>query len=335
MKHDTYQKTAYLDILRWLAIGAVVMLHVTSGVLDTIPKQMSAQQKNIYEMIKNMMAIGVPVFLMISGSLFLNPGKEVTIEKILKRYVPRILLALFLFGVPFAIMELIVKQGGFSPMMPVQGFLLTVSGKTWAHMWYLYELVGIYLLTPFIKLVVNYGGRRFIQYGLILGFLFNGLLPFIEQICDIHVGIVYQLSGIYVFYYVLGHYLHQYGTLDWRWCAGVLGVLEGCIILNGLLGGGIVLKYDSPVIAIAAAALFLMFRNGGKESVFLSAKRNICFGIYLVHPFFLNVSYKLFHITPLKIGYGGILVFWVLAFSLSLIVSALMQKIPPLRKYVV
>ncbi|MCI8301015.1 MAG: acyltransferase [Lachnospiraceae bacterium] len=99
MKSKNNQDTAYLDLLRWIAISAVVMLHVVSGVVDTIPEQMTVEQQNIYEMIKNMMTVGVPVFLMISGSLFLNPEKEIGMEQILKRYLSRILLALFLFGV--------------------------------------------------------------------------------------------------------------------------------------------------------------------------------------------------------------------------------------------
>lgn len=332
---ENNQKTAYLDILRWLAISAVVMLHVVSGTADTIPEQMTAKQLNVYEMIKNMMTIGVPIFLMISGALFLNPEKEMGIVKILKRYVSRILLALFLFGVPYAVMELIVQEGGFSLSMVIRGFYLTLSGNTWATMWYLYELAGIYLLTPFIKIVVNYGGKHLVEYGLILGFLFSSVFPFAEQMFDIHIGIVYQLSGIYLFYYVLGHYLHQYGFFHWRWCIGLFVVFESIIILNRIVGFGLDMRYHSPIVAAASALLFLTFRNLEKANAFLSARRKLCFGIYLVHPLFLNIFYKLLHITPLKFGYGGIFIFWIIVFGLSLITSEIMQKIPALRKYVI
>lgn len=335
MNSKNSQKTAYLDILRWLAISAVVMLHVVSGIVDTIPEQMTAEQQNIYEMIKNMMTVGVPIFLMISGSLFLNPEKEIRIVKILKRYVSRILLALFLFGVPYAVMELIAQENGFSLGMVIRGFFLTLSGNTWASMWYLYELTGLYLITPFIKLVINYGGKRVVEYGLILGFLFSSLFPFVEQVFGVHIGISYQLSGIYLFYYVLGHYLHQYSTFNWKWCISLFVIFECMIILNRVMGFGMEVQYNSPIIVVASVLLFLTFRNLEKGNAYFSAKRNLCFGIYLVHPFFLNVFYKLFHITPLKIGYGGIIVFWIIVFGLSFITSEIMQKIPVLRKYVV
>lgn len=49
----------------------------------------------------------------------------------------------------------------------------------------------------------------------------------------------------------------------------------------------------------------------------------------------MNLSYKMFDVTPLAFGYGSIPVFWLLAFGLSLAVSEVMQRIAPLRKYVV
>lgn len=347
MNSEDRRGTGYLDILRWLAIGAVVMMHVASGVVDTIPDQMTASQQDIYKLIKNLMTPGVPIFLMISGALFLDPGKEAGIGRVLKRYLPRILLALFLFGVPYAIMELMMQGGGglrallgnFSWRMLLQGFLMTLAGDTWAHMWYLYELTKIYLLMPCIKLVVNYGGKRFLEYMLILGFSFCSLLPFIERLSGFHVGVTYQLSGIYVIYFISGHYLHRYVRLSWKKCAALFVGVESLFLLNSEWGG-----YNSPIVAAASAALFLLFRDkeraqeGCKRSLvgpLLSAKRNLCFGIYLVHPLFLNIAYKVLDITPLSLGYGGIPVFWAMVFLLSLVLSEAMQRIPLLRKYVV
>ena len=66
-----------------------------------------------------------------------RPEKEIGMEQILKRYLSRILLALFLFGVPYAVMELIAQEGSFCWMMVIRGFFLTLSGNTWESMWYL------------------------------------------------------------------------------------------------------------------------------------------------------------------------------------------------------
>ncbi len=268
MHTENYKSTDYLDILRWFAASIVVLHHVASGIVDTVPEQMMAMELNIYGMIKNITTVGVPIFLMISGSLMLDPKKEIGIERTLKHYVPRILVVLFLFGVPFAVMELIVNEGGFSPMMLVEGFFLTLAGNTWAHMWYLYELAGIYLLTPFLKEIIK-GGKRFLEYGLALGFLFFSLFPMIERVFGIHVGIVYQLTGIYLFYYMFGYYLHLYGTIDWRLCAGLLVILESVICISGIIGLHIEIQYNFLIVVATSASLFLMLRNIKKASCIL------------------------------------------------------------------
>ena len=155
------KQLGYLDILRWTAIAMVVMLHVISGVSDTIAVEMNQGQKIVYETVKNLMTAGVPIFLMISGALFLTPEKKITIERLLKHYVRRILLALLIFGTVFAVMELVMTERTFSLTMVGKGFLMTLSGNTWAHMWYLYELIGLYLITPLLKVVIAYGGNDF------------------------------------------------------------------------------------------------------------------------------------------------------------------------------
>jgi hypothetical protein len=43
---------------------------------------------------------------MITGVLFLDPEKNISFEKILKKYVLRIILAIIIFGIPYCFMEI-------------------------------------------------------------------------------------------------------------------------------------------------------------------------------------------------------------------------------------
>ena len=54
--------------------------------------------------------------------------------------------------------------------------------------------------------------------------------------------------------------------------------------------------------------------NSGVRVSWMSRHRELCFGIYLLHPVFLNLFYKFLGITPLAFGYGGIFLFWAAAF---------------------
>lgn len=62
---------------------------------------------------KYTMQFGVPVFIMISGALFLNPSKEVGFGLFGRKYVKRIVSALVIFGLPMCLIETYFsKQGG-------------------------------------------------------------------------------------------------------------------------------------------------------------------------------------------------------------------------------
>src|SRR5699024_11350401 len=94
--------TAFLDVLRWSATAMVVLLHVVSGVTAILSAEMTSDQRAVYYTLKALMTAGVPLFLMISGALLLNPEKEISVKKIFTHYLRRILLAhrLFIFIYP-------------------------------------------------------------------------------------------------------------------------------------------------------------------------------------------------------------------------------------------
>lgn len=328
-------ETAFLDVLRWTAAAMVIMLHVVSGI-STLPDiQMTRRQLDIYYTIKALMTTGVPLFLMISGSLLLNPDKPISVRRIFDHYLRRVLLSLLLFGTVFAIMELVMTENSFSPYVIWKGFLNMVSGKSWAHMWYLYELAGLYLATPLLKAAITCGGVRLLRYGVLLGFLFSSLIPFIKQTAGFELGITYPFSGIYLLYYVSGYYLLRYVKGSPRLYLFLSAAAAAAITADTMFLKLFRISYDSPLIVLLAAGLFLSAANSRVRIPWMSHHRNLCFGIYLLHPVFLNLFYKLFHITPLDFGYAGILLFWAATLLLSCLGSQIMQQVPPLRKYVV
>ena len=327
--------TAFLDVLRWSATAMVVLLHVVSGVSAILSSKITPEQRAVYYTLKALMTAGVPLFLMISGALLLNPEKEISVKKIFTHYLRRILLALLLFGTIYAVIELAVTEGGFSPDMLLQGFLNTLSGKSWAHMWYLYELAGLYLAAPLLRILIKNASRKVLEYGLILGFLFSSFIPFGEQLTGFNLNFTYPFSGIYLLYFVSGYYLLKYIKITPRLSAAAAVVTAGFLIVDMGFLKIFRVSYDSPFIVLLSACLFLTASGSGVRVSWMSAHRNLCFGIYLVHPVFLNFFYKFLDTTLLDLGYGGIPLFWAGTFFCSCLVSWVMQKISPLKKYVV
>ena len=327
--------TAFLDVLRWSATAMVVLLHVVSGVTAILSAEMTPDQRAVYYTLKALMTAGVPLFLMISGALLLNPEKEISVKKIFTHYLRRILLALLLFGTIYAVIELAVTEGGFSPDMLLQGFLNTLSGKSWAHMWYLYELTGLYLAAPLLRILIKNASRKVLEYGLILGFIFSSLIPFGEQLTGFNLNFTYPFFFFFLLYFVSGFYLLKYIKITPRLSAAAAVVTAGFLIVDMGFLKIFRVSYDSPFIVLLSACLFLTASGSGVRVSWMSAHRNLCFGIYLVHPVFLNFFYKFLDTTPLDLGYGGIPLFWAGTFFCSCLVSWVMQKISPLKKYVV
>lgn len=330
-------KTGYLDILRVLALSAVILLHVVTGVSDTIPQQMTLFQLKVYEVIRRMASVGVPLFLMISGTLFLAPEKKLTIRRLLSGYILRIFLVLAIFGTAYALIEMMIRERARRLSMPAEAFVNMLRGDTWAHMWYLYLLPGLYFMIPFFKEFTAHANQRIYEYLLAVLFIGNSVLPFMKKTFGIDLGIQFPVAGIYTFYYMCGYYLHRYrrrepGKAIWP----QLAVIAFCIFMysiNMIFELDFDMNYDSPFVVIPAIAVFHIASGVRHEVPFCTRCRRSCFPMYLVHTIFLNVSYKMLHITPLLLGgYLLIPLFFAATAVLSYAAAYILQRIWPMRR---
>ena len=100
-------KKIYISFLRILSTLAVVFLHTNNTILNNNSYfHFSNGQKLVLSTNTVLMNWAVPVFLMITGELLLDRAKEITIKKCFNKYIRRIVLALFIFGVPFSLLEI-------------------------------------------------------------------------------------------------------------------------------------------------------------------------------------------------------------------------------------
>ena len=77
-KKSGYQ--LYIDILRIVACFSVIMLHASAQPWYSLPVDgIGFKIANSYDAL---FRFGVPVFVMISGALFLAPDREITIKKL-------------------------------------------------------------------------------------------------------------------------------------------------------------------------------------------------------------------------------------------------------------
>lgn len=343
------KKTGYLDGLRLLAILVVVLIHTVSGVLtgNSASTIMSEGQFCFYNGLKNTCTIGVPIFLMISGALFLSPDKIITIKTLFGKYLRRIVLALVLFGTGYALLEIVFNTKSFEIRFLWMAFYEMLLGNTWAHMWYLYMLIFIYLFIPVFKCFVKVATKETYLYVLVVLFVIFAVIPFIRETFGFYLFLSIssvQLSefGIYIFYFLAGYYIHQYlfEKNSIKKGLSIVTILLGIslvvlIFMNEYIKLGIYMNYNSVITVLLSLIMFIIGKMYFGECILPGKLRDNIFGIYLIHTFFINLLYKHWNISPLMVGgYVLIPVFVVGIFLISLMTVWILRRIPPLKKYI-
>lgn len=339
---DMANKKGNICVLRIIATLAVILLHTCNAISNNSEKYtFVGNQFFVLTSIESLMNWSVPVFLMISGSLLIKTDTDITYDIVLKKYCRRILLALMIFGVPFALIKLFSQGYPITIQTILESFLMVCKGNSWGHLWYLYILLELYLVLPVINTFVNYSSRKTVLYFEIILFLIGFIIPIlfawfqIGTTYDIPFGLAYA-----VFYFILGKYLSDSKLKNNKRLLFVfLVVCTGLILLvNFFIGNsGTYLYYNSPLVAGMAVCLYLLIKECNVNAFIWKLDR-ACFGAYLIHPLFINFVYKYLNITPLCYGENYYLlyvfIFWVGFVIAAFYSSFLMSYIPLLKKYV-
>lgn len=283
----------------------------------------------------------VPVFIMITGALLLDPSKQVDLRKIYTNYVWRILTILGIVGFAYAAIEEIFTLRTLNLGLIPVCIGKVVSGDLWDHMWYLYMLIGLYMVLPLIKKFVNACTQTELDLFLVLLFVFNLLIPALENFVGLKVGVAFPITGSSIFYFIMGYRLMtiKSNTHGFTAVILVLFVLFLYALLHYDLNTPVkYLSFSSPIICIVSISVFLFFRNMDEKRIhamfnFCPLLSNYSFGIYIFHPFFLNIITKVVKFNPMR--WGGVSYVLVIAtcILLSIMATYIYRKIPKIGKY--
>lgn len=199
------EREDFLDKLRVAATCAVVLLHTITGVMDATDMSLFPFENKVFLAALDLICWCVPVFVLISGYLFLNPVRKISMRDMLTKYCRRIVLALFLFGVPYACLEQIALEHTFKAGMLGKGFLMVLRGESWSHMWYLYLILLLYLATPALKWLLERVPD--LAVWMLLGELaaVSSILPCLAAFLEWEYPTALLGSFIYLFYYMCGY----------------------------------------------------------------------------------------------------------------------------------
>lgn len=355
------ERRLFIDVLRVLATMAVVLMHTISGVLNG-GFDFTGYERRVkaFQALVDVTSWSVPVFLMISGYLFLDPGKKYPWKEMIFRYCRRIFLAILLFGITFASMEIFRYVGHFEWWMVRHVLVSVATGNTWAHMWYLYLILILYALTPLIRWILERLSKRTVCGIMIVLALGVSIVPYFEILCGTPKVFALPTEGIYVFYYLCGYLFairkREFGKSEGIFCLAAFALLMLLEMGSRFLEGyDVNMAYGYLPTVLAAILLFngslcLEMAGRGSKGKGEAQKQGagksflwkvilwlspLCFGIYLIHPVFLNLFYKFLKLSIMNFRfYVGVPLFFTIAFVGAVILTWLLRWIPPMKKYV-
>ena len=299
------------DLLRVIAIYMVVQIHTgefeyiaTDGTVLHTAGSWAVGWTN------SLLRVCVPLFVMISGFFLFPVGDE---RKFFRKRFTRVLLPFLVWCVVYAFYS--YAQGAAT----LQATLLNIAhipvnyGTEVGHLWFVYMLMGIYLIAPVLSPWIVSAGQKSMELFLALWGI-TLLLPFIHLVFPEVWGecywnatpTLYYFSG-FIGYVVLSVYIKRFWMAPSR---RVDLAAIGMIVMGyGVTLGGFLyqLRYEHVVknleltwnftvlnVAIMTAGLFLLFRNlrgAGGNSLpwqFIGDLSRMSFGIYLAHILVLN-----------------------------------------------
>lgn len=282
----------------------------------------------------------VPVFLMISGALLLDPAKEVGLAK-LRRYVGRMLFVICSFGFVFALMQEYVDIGPGWEMVLVAARDV-VFQQSWDHLWYVYAMVGLYAVTPVLRAFTAHASRE--EFRWVLGFAlgFSLAVPTLNALLGWNLTTFFLGFSSCFAYYLLGWYAHAYLRYSWKWgvgalvCVAAMAALTAWGTTRGLAQTGQVYAPESPLVLVYALAIFLALRRFLDAVPIascppLAAVARYSFGIYIIHPLFGHVA--LLFANPLDYPVGAFeLVLFAVSVVGSIAITWLLKHLPGFRR---
>lgn len=331
----------YFDELRALAILFVILCHSTTIYK---PFYYNLSYLSIPSIMNILGWVGVPIFFMLSGALLFN--RDYTLGDFFKKRFTRILIPFIFWMIITVIFDYFVL--GYS----TKTLINLVLGKK-RYTWFVWVMIGIYLITPVINSFIKEYGQRGVEYFLLIwGFVM--VLNTFDK---------YPLFNLELSYFagclgfsVLGYYL---ANKDFRLSDKALIILGPilyfvCLAIDWYIHGlGLfpnASAYYSVYVILASCGLFLFFKainnysSEHKES-FISRIHNkieygflgkvilsisVCsYGMYFMNSLVIGLL-KSWNLNTLKM----MPVIFIIAVLVSWLVIVALDKIPQLRKFI-
>lgn len=346
-KNIKKDRVVYLDILRILAIFAVIFIHVSAQ--NFLNLEIYTDEWNIRNTYNSISRWSIPVLVMISGALFLGYKEEIDIKTLYKNNILRMAIIFFIWSAFYILTKL-----DFGNLIIESALISLFRGDV--HLWFLPMIISIYMMIPILKKITE--SEDITKYFLVLSFVLVFLIPFFLKEDSIIKNISYfynefdlKLISGYTIYFVLGYYLYKFDISKKEQVAiyilGILGFIltPKITLIKSMIENKIVTDYYTPFninILLQSMAVFVFgkyqlskIKLNGKIENFICKLSKYSLGIYLIHIFVFRMLYNMGISTLLFNQWLSIPAIATIVFIISAIISAILNYIPKINRFIV
>lgn len=355
MKENVEERIIYLDFLRAISVVGVMFIHFAGKILGS--PDVGEKGWALFLALNCLGRFAVPVYFMISGSLFLDTQKSISLRKLYFRNIGHLAAAFLFWSMVNAAADVIpdILRGEAINWKLIKDTIRTVVlGPT--HLWFLYPLAALYMITPLLRKISE--DRKLTEYFLVLWVIFTMVGSFTAPIQELELfrnfiskfdmKFVYGYSG----YFLLGYYLKAYykpsvkekaaiyltGIAAWLFTIASTWYLSekvgyytetyvGAGMLNCLLMAG--------AVFVAAKETIGNIDVHGKAAGFIRKLAGESFGIYLMHTLVFRIFRSLGGIELLGYSIWGEFIIIAIIYMVSWLISYSLKKMAIVGKWVV
>jgi len=333
------------DAMRVAAAAGVVVDHVAAWGFERYG-EIATRDWWVFNLAVGATRWAVPLFVMLSGALLLDPRRtegprEFYARRLRRIAIPFVFWCLFYIAFRFALRPSAFSLGGMVSWLAL--------GQPFYHMHYLFIIVGLYLFTPAFRAVVAQSGRGLL---ILATALMLGLASADLVLASFGVGGGGEPNAASRFVPFIGYYFLGACLREWvatrrgvalAWVGAVAAAaavtLGGGLVMNTRWEARLMFLYEplSPPNILMTSCVFVLFQascrgvDGRLVSRWLAPAT---LGIYLVHPAVIYLVRKVGLTGMWPTPWVGIPLAAGAVFLGSFAATALIQQVPWVRRIV-
>jgi len=353
------ERIYWLDCLRVVACYCIIIVQCSNVLLKPSINYKNFNGKVLIAYCSFLRPF-ILIFMMISGTLFLNPRKNITLKNIMNKYVPRILKLYIFWTLFYGIIDKYIIKYDNKSISFSKGVLLEIIKnciiRGGSHLWYLNYTLGAYLTVPIYRSVVR--DRSIGWYLVALCCILTQIVPTIHEFCVIVFGIDLQVirnyidnlfvytAGNYLGYFVLGYMIStQNFKKSYIYLAYLIGLIGNVLTVVFRLmachhydkNAYNLSRYYNFNLCMGAVGIFVFFKyavsgwvksRSEKFIKILTTLSECTRGVYLIHLFIYHVFTKLHFHSQLLYPLVWVPIYSFIVFGVSLGIVYLLRRVP-------